>query len=295
MLQGIVVKAAGGFFTVRDDIGKEFVCRARGVLKRGQATLIIGDRVYFSAVEDTSSRAPEGIIEKVLPRKNSLYRPPIANVDQLAIIMSLKSPPCDWQLVSRLLVLAEKEDLSAFICLNKSDLVKEKDITKINELLQPYPYSVLFTSALKGEGIDLFRDKLAGRSSVLAGPSGVGKSSMLNALQPGLSLQTGTVSDKIKRGKHTTRQAELLALNFGGLVADTPGFTRLDFSGIEPAELSAYFPEYEPFEGQCGFRDCVHLTEPECAVRDEVGRAINKMRYEHYKYFMEELNKQEAY
>ncbi len=296
MQQGKVVKAAGGFFTVRDEHGEEYVCRARGMLKRGSKSLMVGDNVLFEPPQKGPSCPDgEGIIEKMLPRSNLLQRPRVANVDQLAVIMSLRSPDCDWQLISRMLVLAEKEGLFAFICLNKTDLTAKNELSKIDDLLDNYPYKVIYTSALNGTGLDKLEECLKGQCTVLAGPSGVGKSSLLNALQPGLALQTGTVSDKIKRGRHTTRQAELLTLQAGGSVVDTPGFTRLDFSGLDGDSLADYFPEFEPLRGQCGFRDCRHISEHKCAVQEEIGISLNPMRYEHYKSFIGEFEKQGVY
>jgi ribosome biogenesis GTPase / thiamine phosphate phosphatase len=266
------------------------------MLKRGNSDLMVGDQVVFEpAPVQPGGDGGDGIIEKLLPRANQLYRPPVANVDQLIIVMSIKEPECDWQLVSRMLVLAEKENLKINICLNKADLAGSGQIVSLQEKLNPFPYPFFFTSAREGTGIEHLRGILDGNCSVFAGPSGVGKSSLLNAVQPGLALQTGVVSDKIKRGKHTTRQAELLALKSGGSVVDTPGFTRLEFSDILPTELPSFFPEFDSLLGQCTFRDCAHLSEPGCAVLKEVGISVNPMRYEHYKYFSEELSKQEGY
>ncbi len=296
MLQGKIFKAAGGFFSVRDDQGVEYVCRARGMLKRGRETLMVGDYVLFEpGLADATHGDQDGIIEKLLPRDNRLHRPPVSNVDQLAVIMSLKHPNCDWQLISRMLVIAEKEEMAAFLCLNKTDLTSLDELDELTCKLESYPYTVIYTSALTGAGLEQFKERLTGQCSVLAGPSGVGKSSLLNALQPGLALQTGTVSDKIKRGRHTTRQAELLPLDSGGSVVDTPGFTRLDFSDINADQLADYFPELTPLRGQCGFRDCRHISEPRCAVRAEIDKSLNPMRYEHYQYFLEEVDKEETY
>ncbi len=297
MRKGKVVKAAGGFFNVRDDSGREYFCRARGSIKKGGDALMVGDWVHFALSSDSvpASLPGEGVIEERLPRKNRLYRPPVANVDQLIIIMSLKLPECNWQLVSRLLVLAEKEGLSSLLCLNKTDLVNDAEIRELAGNLDPYPYPVLYTCALSGEGIDRLKECLRSKCSVFAGPSGVGKSSLLNAIQPGLSLQAAPVSKKIKRGRHTTRQAEILVLDNGGSVVDTPGFMRIDFENIEVEELPGLFPEFERFRGHCAFRNCFHLSEPDCAVRREISSKINPMRYEHYGHFMKELTKQEAY
>jgi len=294
--QGRITRAAGGFFTVRDDRGSECLCRARGSLKKDKKGLMVGDLVKFDMVTDgAGSPTGEGIIEEMLPRKNSLLRPPVANVDQLVIVMSLKQPECDWQLVSRLLVLAEKEDLSATVCLNKTDLFNSLEQGKLDSKVEQFPYPIFYTSAVSGEGLDTLKEKLKDRNSVLAGPSGVGKSTLLNAISPGLSLQTAPVSGKIKRGKHTTRQASLMPLESGGMVVDTPGFTRLNFFDIEPEDLADLFPEFRELHDACGFRDCLHLAEPRCAVREEVGKSLNPMRYEHYQYFVRELSQQEVY
>ncbi len=296
MLKGKITRAAGGFFTVSDDQGEEFVCRARGILKRNRQSLIVGDWVHFKPGFKTAAADSDlGLIEAVLPRSNSLERPPVANVDQLVVVMSLKDPECDWQLISRMLVVAEKEDLSTFVCLNKTDLIDQEELERIVSELAGYPYPIIYTSASKCSGLDELKLRLKGSCSVFAGPSGVGKSSLLNAIQPGLSLKTDLLSDKIKRGKHTTRQATLLPLNFGGSVVDTPGFTRLDFSHIEADLLADYFPEFVPLSRHCAFRNCRHINEPDCAVRQEIGKNLSPIRYDHYKYFFEELSREEAF
>jgi len=296
LLQGKAVKASGGFFTVLAQDGGQYFCRARGMLKQDERGLMVGDWVLFEPVKSSSGGSNnEGVVEKLLPRKNFLPRPPVANVDQLMVVMSLKQPECDWKLVSRMLILAEKEGLSAIVCLNKIDLLLKEELDELFCRSGPFPYKMIFTSAVNGRGLDDIKGCLSGQCSVLAGPSGVGKSTLLNAIQPGLALQTGPVSDKIKRGKHTTRQVTLLPLETGGTVADTPGFTRLDLLGIEAKNLADYFPEFDDLRGQCAFRDCLHINEPKCAVHREVGNSINSLRYEHYTQFVKELNKQEAF
>jgi ribosome biogenesis GTPase / thiamine phosphate phosphatase len=294
--QGTIIRAAGGFFSVYNEAGETCQCRARGNLKRDNQSLMVGDRVLFmpplKPVGPAQAEASdEGMIEELLPRKNCLNRPTVANVDQLVVIMSLKQPSYDWQLASRLLVLAEKERLEALLCLNKADLVDADQLNVIEKQLKPFPYRILFSSTFSGLGLKSLAEKLAGKCSVFAGPSGAGKSSILNALQPGLTLKTGVVSDKIKRGRHTTRQAELLPLDFGGSVVDTPGFTRLELADLKPEDLATLFPEFEAYSGDCAFRDCRHLSEPRCAIRQLIGKMINPLRYEHYSYFMDELSK----
>jgi len=289
--QGKVIKAVGGFFSVRDRAGSEYLCRARGSLKKGKQALIAGDEVMFEPLKEPSGdESGEGVVEKVLPRANFLPRPPVANVDQVVVVMSLKKPDCDWQMISRVAVLAEKEDLPVLVCLNKTDLISPAEIGRLNNLTDPFPYPIIYTSALSGNGTDDLEKRLAGCCSALAGPSGVGKSTLLNFIQPGLSLQTASVSEKIDRGRHTTRQVTLLTLDNGGTVVDTPGFSRLDLKSLEPEQLAGCFPELEAIRGRCGFRDCQHLNEPNCAVPEELGRTINPMRFEHYKFFMQELS-----
>ncbi len=291
MQQGKVIKAVGGFFTVRDQKGSEYLCRARGSLKKGKQTLIVGDEVIFNPHQEPSEESSgEGVIEKVLPRANYFPRPPVANVDQIVVVMSLKNPGCDWQMISRMAVMAEKENLPVLVCLNKTDLISREKLDQVYKDIEPYPYPVIFTSALSGDGTVNLKERLAGCCSALGGPSGVGKSTLLNCIQPGLSLQTAEVSEKIGRGKHTTRQAALLPLNNGGTVVDTPGFTRLDFKNLKPGQLAGCFPELEELRGRCGFRDCMHLNEPNCAVTEELNKTLNPMRYEHYKFFMKELS-----
>ncbi|HSW36562.1 MAG TPA: ribosome small subunit-dependent GTPase A [Candidatus Limnocylindrales bacterium] len=302
MRQGTVIRAAGGFFAVSDGDGRGYLCRARGLLKREKASLMVGDRVLFVPPQDDQSGSKTdstiissgvGVIEELIPRTNRLSRPLVANVDQLVIVMSLKNPPCDWQLVSRLLILAESEELAAVLCLNKVDLLTREELKDVAGMIEPYPYPVYYTSAVNGDGIESLQEQLVGFCSVFAGPSGVGKSSLLNAIQPGLNLKEGPVSDKIKRGRHTTRQAELLLLDGGGTVVDTPGFSRLDFTGLKPEQLPGLFPEFDSFLGLCAFRNCMHLAEPDCAVQQQVGDTLNAMRYGHYKYFMTELLQQQ--
>jgi len=294
--KGKVIRAAGGFFAVCDETGNEYLCRARGNLKRGSEALMVGDNVIFHPLNQVSGgRTDEGIIEKRLARFNRLGRPPVANINQLVVVMAFKDPGCDWQLVSRMLVQAEKEDMAAFLCLNKADLVNDQEIEETKKSTASFPYPIIYSSAVTKLGIDEIAERLKDCTSVFAGPSGVGKSSLLNAIQPGLSLQTGDVSEKIKRGRHTTRLAELIPMNNGGKVVDTPGFSRLSFSDLDENELALLFPDFENLRGQCNFRNCRHAGEPGCAIEENVGKKVNSMRYEHYRLFLDEISKQEAY
>lgn len=283
-----MVRAVGGFFVVREPGGAEFFCRARGRIRQ-KGSLIVGDRVLFSP-ETGGGGTEEGIIEDVLPRSTCLYRPPVANIDQLILVTAVSDPSPDWQLVSRLLLLAEHEGLEPALYINKMDLADSGTLKEIKRQLKRFPYTYRFSCAKTGKGIRQLAAQLKERCSVFAGPSGAGKSSLLNAVQPGFSLKTGDISKKGKRGRHTTRLVELLPLPAGGTVLDTPGFSRLDLPPVEPGQLGRFFPEFVPYSHRCAFRNCIHAGEPDCAVSKAVEfEEINAARYRHYRLFLEEL------
>ncbi|NPV52900.1 MAG: ribosome small subunit-dependent GTPase A [Firmicutes bacterium] len=280
----MVVKAYGGYFYVRAG-DRVIECTVRGRLKKDKREVLVGDVVRFSGVGDR-----RGVIEEVLPRKTRLLRPPIANVDQAVIVSAVSNPEPDFGLIDRLLVLAECESLEILVCFNKVDLVTRYRADKVVRPYRAAGYRVLKTSAKTGAGVRRLSRALAGRISVFAGASGVGKSALLNAVQPGFRLKTGEISQKLERGRHTTRHVELLELDSGGLVADAPGFSRLSLSGITPEELSSLFPEIQRFTGQCKFTGCVHDREPWCAVKEAVTRGeICEDRYNHYLDFLREV------
>lgn len=271
----------------------EYFCRARGKLRQKKNPLLVGDRVSFKPISGgtiAGACAGEGVVEEVFGRRNCLYRPPVANVDQLILVISLRDPSPDWFLADRLLALAETEGMEAILCLNKTDLVSDSELDEVKNMLVNYPYPLMFTSVPLKNGVADLKIALQKRCSVFAGPSGAGKSSLLNALHSGLCLKTGEVSVKGGRGRHTTRMAELLFLDNGGMVVDTPGFSRLDFEGLSHEGLADLFPEISFFSQHCSFRNCGHLHEPGCAVQEGVEQGkINPLRYKHYKQFYQEL------
>jgi ribosome biogenesis GTPase len=235
----------------------------------------------------------EGMIEELLPRDTLLARPPMANVDQVVIVCSPQSPPLSLQLLDRLLVLAEDGQLRSLICMNKDDLPHD-EADFLRSLYGGAGYTVLVTSATLGHGIDAVKKELCERISILAGPSGVGKSSLLNCIQPGLGLRIGEISEKMKRGKHTTRHVELLTLDCGGLVADSPGFSQLDLADVSSESLPFCFPEFLRFSPDCRFNSCQHRNEPNCAVKKAVEAGeIAQTRYDNYLDFLEEVTAQE--
>jgi ribosome biogenesis GTPase / thiamine phosphate phosphatase len=285
----MIIRAVGGFYDVRTAEGADYRCRARGRLKKEGVSLYVGDRVVISPLS-----AGEGVLEEVLPRKTLLSRPPAANVEQVMVICAPADPPLSVQLLDRLLVLAENARLRAVICMNKEDLPHDDVDENLRALYGGIGYTVLITSAKYGLGIEAVQEELCGRLSVLAGPSGVGKSSLLNRIQPGLKLRVGEISEKLKRGRHTTRHVELLPLDCGGWVADSPGFSQLDLTDVSSEELPFCFPEFQEIALRCRFNGCRHIHEPDCAVKEalEAGQ-IAATRYANYRVFIDEVTARE--
>ncbi|HHX87706.1 MAG TPA: ribosome small subunit-dependent GTPase A [Firmicutes bacterium] len=269
-------------YTVKDDEGKKYICHLRGRLKQRQMYPLVGDWVLFSPEEK--------VIEEIKARDNRLLRPPVANIDQVMIVASLTSPEPDWSLVNRQLIAVEQVGLAVYICLNKIDLINPRCREKVDGMLRGFPYSYYFISAALEINLEKIIKLLTGRCTVFAGPSGVGKSTLLNAIQPDLRLKTGDISGKLKLGRHTTRSVELLSLKVGGMVVDTPGFSRLDLPDLKPEQLAACFPEFDLLAQRCFFRNCLHLAEPGCAVREAADQGkVNHLRYKHYHLFLKEL------
>lgn len=284
MPEGKIIKALSGFYYVLD--GENIIqCRGRGVFRKRNITPLVGDYVEYEAENDR-----EGYVLSVGERKNDLIRPPVANIDQAVLVFSVMEPAFSTMLLDRFLVLIESKNVEPVICLTKMDLAEDrKGLDKYVEDYREIGYSVVETSSETMDGLHLLEGYLTGKTSVFAGQSGVGKSSLLNAIRPDLALKTDEISSSLGRGKHTTRHVELIPAA-GGLVADTPGFSSLDFDGIELDELSACFPEMADRSSGCKFRGCLHLNEPKCAVKQAVENGeIPRYRYEHYLQFIEEI------
>lgn len=284
MLRGVVVKAYNSYYYVQTG-DKLTMCTLRGRFKKERFSLLVGDEVEYLPLDEG-----KGVIETILPRRSMLKRPMVANVDKVILTFAAASPDPSFVIIDRFLILAELSQLNAQICLNKIDLADAAEIGQIVDLYRKIGYSVLETSVKTGQGIDELRRQLYGRITVFAGPSGVGKSSLLNAVEPGLSLVTGEISIKIGRGKHTTRFAELLPLAGGGFVVDTPGFSFTEFADIVPTELARAFPEIAAAAPACKFNTCLHHKEPQCAVKQAVteGR-IAASRYASYLEVLSEI------
>ena len=285
---GTVVSFHSNFVMVEDEeTQKRILCKLRGKFRLQGLKIFVGDKVEY-----TQDGTNSGVIENVLHRKNLLPKPKIANVDQVILVTSLKKPEVSTFILDRFLVLSEKSELPVIIVFNKIDLYEEKEWRRLSELEKIYSryYKTLRTSVVTGEGLEELKEIFKGKISTMAGVSGVGKSSLLNAINPGLKLKVSEVSEKLGRGRHTTTTIQLLKFDFGGYVADTPGFANLDISNIEPEDLKEFFIEFRDYEGMCAFSDCNHISEPECAVIRAVENGeIPKSRYESYVLMFKEL------
>lgn len=290
MIDGIITKGIGGFYYVQTEEGV-YECRARGKFRKEKIIPLVGDNVKITV----NHLSKQGAVEQIINRDTEFIRPPVANVNQAIVVFAVKKPEPNLMLLDRFLVMAENEMVDVAICFNKIDL-DEEYFKVLRDIYCGAGYKVIGTSVKLGIGIDSFKDILKDKITVFAGPSGVGKSSLLNATQPNLSLKTGEISEKNKRGKHTTRHVELLELDFGGWVLDTPGFSSLNLDFIEEDELQFLFKEFTPLIGSCKFNGCKHVNEPQCAVKEDVSKnLINKSRYESYIQLLKEIKEKRRY
>ena len=284
MISGKIIKGIASFYYVKanDTI---YECSARGIFRNEDISPLIGDNVEILVQHQDSLRGgyQTASIEKILPRKNNMVRPPVANVEQAIIVVSANHPKPNLDLLDRLLILVEEQDIDACICINKVDTDKDSQYLKIKDVYEKIGYKVFATSATKGIGIEVLRDFLKNKTSFFAGNSGVGKSTLLNAVEPSFNLETGGLSEKIQRGKHTTRHVELMPLEIGGYVLDTPGFGSVSIEHLEADQLKDYYREFYDYEGTCKFNGCSHIHEPNCRVRQAVEDGeINPRRHKGY-------------
>ncbi len=287
MIRSVIVKAYGGFYYVKS--GSEvWECTLRGIFRHRKVDVIVGDLVELSAEDEH-----RGVIEEVIPRKNLLNRPLLANIDQAVIVFAIIDPAPSLTLLDRFLVQVGSQGIQPVIFFNKIDLIRGEE-SQVVKTYATAGYKVIVTSTKTGVGINDLISVLKEGTTVFAGPSGVGKSSLLNKVQPGLALKTGEIGLKIKRGKHTTRHVELLPLDIGGLVADTPGFSSLFIPEVKREELFYYYPELEKYSDGCKYRGCLHNTEPHCAVKNALLQGlIDNGRYERYLEILAEIIEKE--
>lgn len=279
MPSGIITKGIGGFYYVSSQ-NTTFECKARGIFRKNDLSPLIGDRVIFSVID---SEYQKGSIDQILERSSELVRPAVANVDQLLAVVSARSPEPDLLLLDKLLITAERKGIGAVICINKIDLDTDNSRAEIINAYTNAGYNVIETCLKEENDIEKIKAVLKGRITVFSGQSGVGKSTLLNRLMKASIMKTGSISDKIERGKHTTRHAELIKLDDDGFVVDTPGFSSFELSGIKFDELQYLFPEFGKYLGECRFSDCSHVNQPGCAVKKAVEAGmISECRYLRY-------------
>lgn len=276
MPEGQIYKIHSDFYYVNSD-GKSYECKLREVLKKTKQSVYVGDFVEFN----------NGAIEKILTRQNYIPRPSVANVDRIIIISAVKEPDLSFSQLNRYIAFAKYYGIEAVLCFNKNDLSSDdKMIEKVFSIYEPLGYDILFTSALEGLGIEEFKEILEGKTSVLCGSSGVGKSSLINAVS-GLNLRTKEVSEKTQRGTHTTRHCEIITINENTRIVDTPGFSNLKFDFILPLDVDKLFPEIYKYKSECKFQDCLHINETGCSVKEHFNE-VDETRYHSYLEFVEE-------
>ena len=254
---------------------------------------MVGDNVEINVLDEENKT---GNIIEIYERTNALIRPAVANVNQALVIFAAAKPTPNLNLLDRFLISMSKQGLKCIVCFNKSDIVSEKEMRMLMETYVNCGYKVICTSALKNEGVEAIRQELYGKTTVLAGPSGVGKSSIINIIDPYANMQVGCISDKIERGKHTTRHSELRMINENTFIMDTPGFSSLYVDGMEKDELKEHFVEFNDYSDMCKYSGCVHINEPKCAVKEALLEGkISKTRYENYKLLYNEINDKRRY
>lgn len=286
-MQGKIVKGIAGFYYVHTAETGTYECKAKGIFRKEKLKPLVGDNVTFELL-DPEERT--GNITAILARKNVLVRPAVANVDQALVIFAADKPKPNFNLLDRFLIMMEYQQVETVICFNKQDLVLSEELEKLRSVYQECGYRIIFASAAEQKGLGEIHEILKGRTTTVAGPSGVGKSSLINLLSPEAEMETGVLSEKIDRGKHTTRHSQLLHIEGQTYIVDTPGFSSLYLMGFEKEELKSYFREFEAYEPYCRFQGCSHIHEPDCGVKKalEQGR-ISPIRYGNYKMLYEEL------
>lgn len=292
-MQGKIIKGIAGFYYVYVSEAGVYECKAKGVFRNKKIKPLVGDNVLIDII---SGNEHTGNITDILPRKNELIRPAVANIDQAMIVFASLSPEPNFNLLSRFLVMMEYNRIDTVICFNKTDQVDSCILDKMIKDFSGCGSRIITSSVTENKGIDEIREVLQNKTTALAGPSGVGKSSILNSVFPEAETRTGEISGKINRGKHTTRHTEIFNITGDTFVLDTPGFTSLDYDVVEDKDLRFYFNEFTEYEGKCRFNGCVHVNEPDCAVKAAVKEGkISELRYKIYTDMYNELKNKRKY
>ena len=284
MITGRIIRGVGGLYFIDTEEGV-FKCKARGIFRKKRIIPTVGDYVEITILDKTQRT---GFIEKINERKNFLIRPKVANIDNCIITFAAKSPSINFDLLDRFLILSEEKNLDVIICINKYDLIEEDIEQYIKRVYSPV-YKVVFTDTINNNGIDKLKILIKDKVSVIAGPSGAGKSSIINRIISSETRKTGEISRKIERGKHTTREVELLSAGEKTFIVDSPGFTSVSVEHLNPVELQFFFREFKDFLKKCKFNDCLHLQEPDCSIRNNIGDKISEERYKRYEFLYNEL------
>lgn len=292
-MRGKIMKGIAGFYYVHVERHGVYECKAKGIFRKEGVKPLVGDNVELDVLDETEKL---GNIRQILPRKSALLRPAVANVDQALVLFAIVKPNPNFNLLDRFLIHMERQQLPTVICFNKEDIASDQEKEALRRSYETCGYQVLFISVLENRGVEQVKTILEGKTTTLAGPSGVGKSSLINRLAPHISMETGEISEKIARGRHTTRHSEIIPLGRETYIMDTPGFTSLAIPDITKEELGGYYPEFREYEPFCKFRGCAHLSEPSCGVKEavEAGK-ISQVRYENYKILYRELQETKRY
>ena len=286
-MQGKIVKGISGFYYVHVVGTGIYECKAKGVFRNRKVKPLVGDNVEIVVLDEEKHL---GNVEEILPRKNELIRPAVSNINMALVIFAAAKPDPNFNLLDRFLCMMEYQKVPVTICFNKCDLVSEEEKENLQKIYAPAGYDILFTSVKTGENIDNLKALLADKTTTVAGPSGVGKSSLINELQTDVRMQTGAISDKIGRGKHTTRHSEIISIGQDTYIMDTPGFSSMDLPGFEKEDLWTCYPEFVPYEPECRFIGCSHIGEPDCGVKNALAEGkISRVRYDNYVILYEEM------
>lgn len=297
-MQGKIVKGIAGFYYVYTEDGPEkcgkiYECKAKGIFRKENRKPLTGDDVRLEILDEEEGT---GSLVELLPRHSELVRPAVANIDQALVVFAIVKPEPNFNLLDRFLIMMEQQGLDSIICFNKQDIAAPEEKEELRRAYESTGYRVLFASAKKQEGMEELKELLYGKTTAVAGPSGVGKSSLINCLKPSAEMQTGEISRKIDRGKHTTRHSELIALHKNTYIMDTPGFTSLQLFLMEKEELKDFYPEFAAYEKDCRFRGCIHLNEPDCGVKEALREGkISRVRYHNYQVLVQELQDRRKY